>query len=196
MKCRRLLGIAGGLLMAVFGPTIEPSAQLLGVGDEIRADCSSVAQGDVRESTITIVCGMPHADVVELVRLAASPEAGDRQTLIARLDALVPADSRFRVEAIARFFEILGEAPVESEKLADRFAQVAGEHVRLLEEIRRFRVRDPEGRRSRTRRLRLSRSPTTIGHGPSSRRRASSCVRSGRRRSSCWLSRRARKQRW
>jgi tetratricopeptide (TPR) repeat protein len=145
VKYGSLLAIAGGLLMAAVGPAVELSAQqLLGFGDEIRADCSNVAQGDVRDSTITIVCGMPHADVMELVGLAASPEAGDRQTLIARLDALVPADSRFRVEAIARFFEVLGEVPVENEKLADRFAEIATEHVRLLEEIHRFRVRDPE----------------------------------------------------
>jgi hypothetical protein len=63
VKCPPVLRVAAALLMMAVGPTAEPSAQLLGLGDEIRADCSNVAQGDVRDSTITIVCGMPHADV-------------------------------------------------------------------------------------------------------------------------------------
>ena len=64
--------------------------------------------------------------------------------LLAELRAIVPANSRFSVEAVARFLEILREQPVEDAKLADRFAQIAQEHVRLLQEIRAFRVKDPE----------------------------------------------------
>ena len=142
MKGRLL--VVGVLFWASIGLPGGLSAEILGLGDEIRADCSNVTRGDVRDSTITIVCGMPLADVVELVRLAASPRAGDRQALIARLDALVPAKSRFRIEAIARFFEILGEAPVESEKLADRFAEIATRHKRLLERVQLLNAADPQ----------------------------------------------------
>jgi hypothetical protein len=82
--------------------------------------------------------------VVELVRLAASPSAGDREILLIHLRAIVPANSRFPVEAVARFLQILREQPVEGAKLADRFAQIAEQHLQLLQEIRQFRVSDPE----------------------------------------------------
>jgi hypothetical protein len=87
---------------------------------------------------------MPPEQVVEMVRLAASPNAADHDTLIARLNAILPANSRFPAEAVARFLQILHEQPVEETKLADRFAQIAEEHVRLLAEVRAFRVNDPE----------------------------------------------------
>ena len=87
---------------------------------------------------------MPHEQVVELVRLAASAQAGDRTELFARLSGLIPASSQLRIEAIVKFFQLLGEAPVEESQLPDRFAQIAEEHRRLLEEVRSFRVNDPE----------------------------------------------------
>ncbi len=87
---------------------------------------------------------MPHEQVVELVRLAASPAAGDREALLVHLRAIIPANSRFPAEAVARFLAILREQPVEDAKLADRFAQIAEQHVQLLQEIRQFRVGDPE----------------------------------------------------
>jgi hypothetical protein len=121
------------------GPVL---AQL--VGDRVEASCASVTRGDLRNSTVSVVCGMPNEQVVELVRLAASPAADDHAALLVRLQALIPANSRFPVEAVAKFLAILHEQPVEDSKLADRFAQIAQEHVRLLEEIRRFRVSDPD----------------------------------------------------
>src|SRR5262245_37398220 len=120
------------------------SAQLVGSRSVQGTNCATAVGGDVRDTTITTVCGMPSEQVVELVRLAASPQAGDRAELMARLSALVPASSQLRVEAIAKFFQLLGEVPVEESELADRFAQIASEHRRLLEDVKSLRVNDPE----------------------------------------------------
>jgi hypothetical protein len=121
------------------------SAQLVGSRSVQATGCASAAVGgDVRDTTITTVCGMPSEQVVELVRLAASPQAGDRAELMARLSALVPGSSQLRVEAIAKFFQLLGEAPVEESQLADRFAQIAEEHRRLVQDVKSLRVNDPE----------------------------------------------------
>src|SRR5262245_30954650 len=120
------------------------SAQLVGSRSVQATGCGIAAAGDVRDSTITTVCGMPPEQVVELVRLAASPQAGDRAELMVRVRALIPASSQLRVEAIAKFFQLLGEAPVEESQLADRFAQIAEEHRRLLEDVKSLRVNDPE----------------------------------------------------
>jgi hypothetical protein len=87
---------------------------------------------------------MPTEQVVELVRLAASAQAGDRAELMARLSALVLASSQLRVEAIAKFFLLLGEVPVEKSRLADRFAQIAEEHRQLVQNVKSLRVNDPE----------------------------------------------------
>jgi tetratricopeptide (TPR) repeat protein len=120
------------------------SAQLVGSRSVQATGCGIAAAGDVRDSTITTVCGMPPEQVVELVRLAASPQAGDRAELMVRVRALIPASSQLRVEAISKFFQLLGEAPVEESRLADRFAQIAEEHRRLVEDVKSLRVNDPE----------------------------------------------------
>jgi len=131
------------LLLASVAFTSSARAQI--IGDRLDAkNCAAVIGGNVEKSTINVICGMPHEQVAELVRLAASPSAGDRAALLVRLNAIVPANSRFSVEAVARFLEILREQPVEDAKLADRFAQIGQEHVRLLQEIRAFRVADPD----------------------------------------------------
>ena len=129
------------LLAGTLAPWPAP-AQLL--GDRTEATCSNVNRGTLQNSTVTVICGMPPEQVVELVRLAASPSAGDREALLVHLRAIIPANSRFPVEAVARFLQILREQPVEDAKLADRFAQIAEQHVQLLQEIRQFRVGDPE----------------------------------------------------
>src|SRR4029077_12603223 len=53
-------------------------------------------------------------------------------------------DSRFPVEVVARFLEILHEQPIDEAKLADRFARIAREHGRLVQEIRAYPLADPE----------------------------------------------------
>jgi hypothetical protein len=142
MTLRHVLGGIVLLTLAVTGLARPGLAQLM--GDRIEANCGVAAGDDITDSTVTVVCGMPHEQVVEMVRLAVSAAPGDRSALLARLDALIPPKSRFRVEAIARFFEILGEARVDPSRLPDRFAQIAEEHRRLVEEVRRLRVKDPE----------------------------------------------------
>ena len=130
------------LLCASAASSSPALAQL--VGDRLEANnCASVVRGSLQNSTVNVICGMSREQVAELVGLAASPSAGDRAALLVRLNAIVPANSRFPVEAVARFLEILREQPVEDARLADRFAQIAQEHVRLLQEIRAFRVSDP-----------------------------------------------------
>src|SRR5260221_7802131 len=69
------------------------SAQLVGSRSVQATGCGIATAGDVRDSTITTVCGMPPEQVVELVRLAASPQAGDRAELMVRVRALIPASS-------------------------------------------------------------------------------------------------------
>jgi hypothetical protein len=73
-----------------------------------------------------------------VVKLAASTSAGDRAVLFVRLHELVPRNSRFPVEAVARFLEILREQPIDEAKLADRFARIVQEHGRLEQELRPF----------------------------------------------------------
>src|SRR5712692_6130160 len=124
--------------------TTPVSGQLVGKRSVDATNCASAVGGDVRDSTITTVCGMPPEQVVELVRLAASPQAGDRAELLVRISALVPASSELRVKAIVKFFRLLGEVPVEDNQLADRFAQIAEEHRRLAEDVKSLRVNDPE----------------------------------------------------
>jgi hypothetical protein len=135
--------LAAALVLLLVVVTAAPThAQLF--GDRTQANCASVTRGSVENSTVTVICGMPPDQVVEMVRLAASPNAADHDTLIARLNAILPANGHFPAEAVARFLQILHEQPVDETKLADRFAQIAEEHVRLLEEVRAFRVNDPE----------------------------------------------------
>src|SRR5215467_15247467 len=88
MSWPRRFGAAyfAGLAIAFTFAAQPASAQLFGSRSVEAAGCASAVGGDVRDSTITIVCGTPPAQVVELVRLAASPLAGDRAELFARLN--------------------------------------------------------------------------------------------------------------
>src|ERR1700730_10731638 len=122
-------------------------SQLL--GDRVEANCSFAAgsrvdNGGVEKGSGAVLCGLPPEQFAGLVKLAASPSAGDRMVLLVRLRAIVPRDSRFPVEAVARFLEILHEQPIDEAKLADRFARIAREHGRLVPEIRALPAADPE----------------------------------------------------
>ena len=139
---------------------------------------------------------MPREQLVELVKLAAPPAAGNRAALRVRLNAIVPANSRYPVEAVARFLEILHEQPIDDDRLPIR---LPGSHrgmrgcwrrsVPCGSPIRRCR------RCTRLPRPRCRARPTTTWHGPSWRRRALWCrrnVRPGpRRRLICSAKRRA-----
>ena len=132
------MGLRRAVLVLAFASVAGSSAASAQVlGDRVEVNCGSVAR-NVENSTINIICGLRQEQVVELVRQ-------DRAALLAELRAIVPATSRFSVEAVARFLEILREQPVEDAKLADRFAQIAQEHVRLLQEISRLPGQGPGG---------------------------------------------------
>ena len=139
------MSVRGAVLALVLASsfTASPSfAQL--VGDRVQASCASVNRGDVQNSTITVICGIAPELVAQMVGQAVSPNPQDRAQLLTTLRGIIPANSRFSVEAVAKFLAILHEQPVDDSQLADRFAQIAQEHVRLLEEIKQFRVSDPE----------------------------------------------------
>jgi hypothetical protein len=85
-SCQRRFGTRplSRLALAITLTLVAPpaSAQLVGGRSVQATGCASAAiGGDVRDTTITTVCGMPPEQVVELVRLAASPQAGDRAEL-------------------------------------------------------------------------------------------------------------------
>ena len=109
-------------------------AQLL--GNEAEAQACAAA--------ITVICGMPHEQVVALVTGLSSPDPPAKSQALELLRAQLPADTQFRFEAIAKFFEILGREGVEPEKLADTFARIAEEHLRLREQLSAFRSEFPE----------------------------------------------------
>src|SRR6266851_787962 len=144
------MSLRRALLVLLIANAVAPSSalpQLL--GDRVEASCSFVAgrsvdNGGADNGTVAVLCGLPPEQVAGLVKLAASPSAGDRAVLFVRLHAIVPRDSRFPVEAVARFLEILYEQPIDDAKLADRFARIAREHGRLVPEIRALPAADPE----------------------------------------------------
>src|ERR1700730_737006 len=143
MSLRRALLV---LLIANVVAASPAGSQLL--GERVEANCSFAAGSSVDDGSVdngpAVLCGLPPEQVAELVKLAASPSAGDRAILFVRLHEIVPRDSRFPVEAVARFLEILHEQPIDDAKLADRFARIAREHVRLVPEIRVLPAADPE----------------------------------------------------
>src|SRR5882672_12132236 len=139
------MSLRRALLVLLIANAVAPSPalpQLL--GDRVEANCSFVAGGSVDNGPAAVLCGLPPEQVAGLVKLAASPSAGDRAVLFVRLHAIVRPDSRFPVAAVARFLEILHEQPIDDAKLADRFARITREHGRLVQEIRAFPLADPE----------------------------------------------------
>lgn len=131
------------LLLAVALCPGPAGAKLL--GNEVGAqNCATAIGGDVRDSSVTVVCGMPNEQVVALVAGLTSPDPTLKAQALDLLRARLPDDTQFRVEAIARFFEILGEQNVETERLADTFARIAEEHLQLRARLRAFQSDDPE----------------------------------------------------
>ena len=97
MSLRRALVV---LLIANAIAASPALAQLL--GDRVEANCSfaagsSVDNGGVDNGSGAVLCGLPPEQLAGLVKLAASPSAGDRVVLLVRLHEIVPHDSRFPV---------------------------------------------------------------------------------------------------
>jgi hypothetical protein len=63
------------------------------IGDTVEATCSAGTKGDITNSTVTIVCGIPHEQAAEYMRLAVSGRPGDHTELLHRLDTMIPASS-------------------------------------------------------------------------------------------------------
>ena len=99
------MGLRRATLVSLLATAVAASpVQVLG---EELADCASVARSNVQGSPVSVICGMPREQLVELVKLAAASSPGNRAALRVRLNAVVPANSRYPVEAVARFLEIL-----------------------------------------------------------------------------------------
>src|ERR1700730_17301504 len=106
------MSLRRALLVLLIANAIAASpalAQLL--GERVEANCSfaagsSVDNGGVETGSGTVLCGLPPEQLAGLVKLAASPSAGDRMVLLVRLRAIVPPDSRFSVETVARVLAI------------------------------------------------------------------------------------------
>ena len=81
---------------------------------------------------MTIVCGIPHEQAAEFVRLAVSGRPGDYTELLRRLDAMIPAASRLRAEALARFFDRPRRSRSPPEQLTGKLIEIAGRYQDLL----------------------------------------------------------------
>ena len=125
-------GVAVVLLAALTAPCPAQTGAVQSLSRTEARDCATAVAGSVSGSTISVVCGIPHKEAAEFMRLAVSGRPGDYAELLRRLDALIPASSQHRADALARFFTILGEADVAPERLTERLVQVA-ERLRGLE---------------------------------------------------------------
>ena len=122
-------------------------AQLL--GDRIEAtNCAAAVGGSVTNSTVNVVCGIPYEQFSQLMGLAVSGRPGDYTELLHRLDALIPAASPVRAEAIGRFFTILRQADVPPEQLEAKLIEIAQRYQDLLARVETTRSTDqhrPDG---------------------------------------------------
>jgi class 3 adenylate cyclase/tetratricopeptide (TPR) repeat protein len=106
-------------------------------------DCVSAVGGSVTNSTVSVVCGIPYEQFSQLMALAVSGRPGAYTELLQRLDALVPASSQVRVQAIARFFAIVGEASVPPEQLEAKLVEIAQRYQELLARVETPSSTDP-----------------------------------------------------
>jgi hypothetical protein len=95
------------------------SAQLIG-GRSEATNCSNAIVGNVRDSTINVVCGTPPEQLAALVR-----QAGDlsetQKKLIANLESQLDLNQR----QIRAALEILGENNIPPERLASKLVEIA-----------------------------------------------------------------------
>jgi tetratricopeptide (TPR) repeat protein len=114
------------------------------VGDRTEASgCAAAIVGAVTDSSINVICGMPFEQVTRLVEALSAEDPALRAEALQLLRAQLPEDTRFRVEAVASFFETLGREQVPPERLADTFAEIAGENLALRDRLRSFEGDDP-----------------------------------------------------
>lgn len=121
----------------------QPAAAPL-FGSTSAEECAVAVGGNVRNSSVNIVCGIPREQVAEFIRLAVSGRPGDDKELRRRLDALIPKSSQLQGAALARFFAVLNEAETPPEHLTEKLVQIAVRHQGLLTDLQNTRSSDPE----------------------------------------------------
>ena len=109
-----------------------------------RTDCAVTAGGDIAESEIKVICGIPPDKVVAMMQLVASPVAADRDRAVQMIAVLLPEDARLQATAVASFLTTLGEKNVPPERLNDSLAEIAGRFLELQDQVFAFRADDPK----------------------------------------------------
>jgi len=119
--------------------------------DRVEAGCSfaagsSVDDGGLDNSAVAVLCGLPPEQVAGLVKLAASPSAGDRMVLLVRLPrdrppptAASPVENRRPVSS-----KSCTNSRSTRRSLPIALPGSRGEHGRLVPEIRVLPAADPE----------------------------------------------------
>ncbi len=131
------------LLVIVLMSGVSPAwAQDPGNQSEASDRASSIG-GNVTDSSISVVYGIPIEAMERLVTSLSSDDPELREDALELLRAQLPQNTQFRIEAIANLFEILGHEEVPPERLADTFAQIASENLQLRERLQAFEGDDP-----------------------------------------------------
>ena len=130
------------LIAALLGAA-EAWAQLFGNG-EVQAEGGVAVGGDVVQSTVTVVNGMPHEIVVALVRSLSSSDRETQAQALALLRAQLPEEAALNAEAVATMLGILGEKQVPPDQLIPTFEMVARRHVEMLVRLQALDPDDPE----------------------------------------------------
>ena len=99
MRSPRVAIYVLSMLLAAAAAPVPAGAKLL--GNEVGAqNCATAIGGDVRDSSVTVVCGMPNDQVVALVTGLTSSDPALKSQALDLLRARLPADTQFRVEAM------------------------------------------------------------------------------------------------
>jgi tetratricopeptide (TPR) repeat protein len=108
------------------------------------ANNGSVAvRGNIENSTIEVINGMPPQQVVALVCGLNSPDQSARSEALELLRALVPKDAAIQADAMATFFRILREAHVPTDQLRERLTEIATRHQEMTSRLAAIEVADP-----------------------------------------------------
>jgi hypothetical protein len=95
-------------------------AQLFGGRSVEGKGCASVVGGDVRDSTITTVCGIPPEQLTALIR-QANDLSESQKKLIANFETQLDLNQR----QVRAALDILGETNVPPERLATKLVEIA-----------------------------------------------------------------------
>jgi tetratricopeptide (TPR) repeat protein len=117
--------LAGGIYF------VQPAtAQLFGSSIQAQG-CAFAAGGNVSESTIRIVCGIPPDEFAAIIAAAADPLRKLNQEQQVKVDELT-RQLGVNEEQLRTFFTIIGEAEVRPEQIGAKLVQIAGSYRELL----------------------------------------------------------------